>query len=103
MGEAGVGGGGFGGVSSEFVVEIGSRASWGESALFFNVLTCSVSVSEPLWASSSRSQLSATGLDFGFCAVFCGCEVESWRLPRVSAISVHKGLLLGEVLHAWGG
>jgi hypothetical protein len=45
--------------------------------------TSSVSVSEPL----SSSQLSATGLDFGFCAGFCGEVAESSRLPSVEAIS----------------
>lgn len=44
----------------------------------------SVSVSEP---DDSRSQLSATGLDLGLCAGFCGTVVESLRCESVVAIS----------------
>ena len=85
VGLAGVGGGGFGGLSREVVVDKGCRESCGEPfCADLPRSTSSVSVSDPL---SSASQLSATGLDLGFCAVFCGCEAESSRLPRVFAIS----------------
>lgn len=45
----------------------------------------SVSVSEP---DDSRSQLSATGFDFGLCRCFWGTVVESLRCESVVAISV---------------
>lgn len=50
----------------------------------------SVSVSEP---EDSRSQLSATGLDFGLCSGFCGTVVLSLRWESVAAISVSLGVL----------
>lgn len=88
-GDAGVGGGGDGGVSSDVAVERGWRLSLGEVEDFLEVLLAgspasSVSVSEP---ESSSSQESATGFDFGFCAGFWGTFVESWRWERVEAIS----------------
>lgn len=98
MGDAGVGGGGFGGTSRDDVVDSGESESCGEPlSLFFDFLTAavstaaasSVSVSDPLRASSS--QLSATGLLFGFCSGFSGCEGDSCRLPRVLAISEYHG------------
>jgi hypothetical protein len=75
-----VGGGGFGDISADRTVEIGSRESRGD----FAGGAASVSVSEP---EDSRSQLSATGLDFGFEAGFCGVVVESLRCVSVEAIS----------------
>jgi hypothetical protein len=83
VGDAGVGGGGCGDSSFsslDVTVEMGSRESCGED--FDAALGSSVSVSEP-----SRSQLSATGLDFGLAAGFCGLVVESLRCVRVEAIS----------------
>lgn len=74
MGDAGVGGGGCGGSSTSVVeVEVVERGA-----------VDSVSVSEP---EDSRSQLSATGLDFGLWRGFWGTVVESFSVERVSAIS----------------
>lgn len=83
VGDAGVGGGGFGDSSVEGTVEMGSSESRGEPAeTFAGAVTVSVSESD-----SPSSQLSATGLDFGFEAGFCGVLVESLRCVRVEAIS----------------
>lgn len=75
MGDAGVGGGGCGGSSTSVVAALVDSA--GDS----------VSVSEP---DDSRSQLSATGLDFGLCSGFCGTVVESFSVESVSAISAGR-------------
>lgn len=72
-----MGGGGWGGKSS-FVTKIALEVA--ESG----AVEVSVSVSEP---EDSRSQLSATGLDFGLCRGFCGTVVDSLRWERVVAIS----------------
>lgn len=74
MGDAGVGGGGCGGSSGSAVEALVIESGAGDS----------VSVSEP---EDSRSQLSATGLDFGLCRGFCGAVVESFSLESVSTIS----------------
>jgi hypothetical protein len=97
VGLAGVGGGGCGGLSRELTVESGGSEACGEepTAASFVVGVSSVSVSEP---EESKSQLSATGLDFGFEAVFWGTVAESWRLPRVSAISVKLCVSFGIVM-----
>lgn len=52
--------------------------------LFVDSGAVSVSVSEP---DDSRSQLSATGLDFGLWKGFCGTVVDSFSVESVSAIS----------------
>jgi hypothetical protein len=76
VGEAGVGGGGCGGsVVSSCAVDV---VLMGAGAVL------SVSVSDP---EDSRSQLSATGLDFGLCSGFCGTVVLSLRCESVVAIS----------------
>lgn len=83
MGDAGVGGGGWGGrssLASVVEVEVVLRGAVEE--------VVSVSVSEP---DDSRSQLSATGLDFGLSSGFCGTVVLSLRCERVVAISVGIG------------
>jgi hypothetical protein len=83
VGDAGVGGGGWGGRSSLISVvevEVVLRGAVEE--------VVSVSVSEP---DDSRSQLSATGLDLGLCSGFCGTVVLSLRCERVAAISVGIG------------
>lgn len=83
VGDAGVGGGGLGGVSKDCTAETGSRDDVLER--FWASLPGSVSES-----AESSSQLSATGLLFGFCAGFWGTLVESLRLPSVDAISVSQ-------------
>jgi hypothetical protein len=80
VGDAGVGGGGCGERSFDFTVEMGASAS-----RVFVADGLSVSVSEPL---ESSSQLSATGFDFGACAVFCGIVEESSRCLRVETMSI---------------
>lgn len=73
---------------------MGSNESVGEAG-FFPVTAAvaedgsSSSVSEPL---RSSSQLSATGLDLGFCAGFCGAVGDSLRCVRVLAISGNNAL-----------
>lgn len=75
MGEAGVGGGGWGGRSADVTVVMGDNESRCAMELSF---TCEISfsVSDP---EESSSQLSATGLDFGGLAGFCGTLAESSR------------------------
>jgi hypothetical protein len=63
-------------------VDIGLRAARAEA---LEGAGSSVSVSEE---EESASQVSATGLDFGFCAGFWGEVGESLRCVRVDAISV---------------
>jgi hypothetical protein len=82
VGDAGVGGGGFGDISLDATVEIGSRESCGDD---LGLASISVSVSEP---EASSSQLSATGFDFGLWAGFWGTVAESLRCVSVDAISV---------------
>ena len=79
VGEAGVGGGACGDsvLSSCVLMDAAERGT-----------VDSVSVSE---SEDSRSQLSATGLDFGLCSGFCGTVVLSLRWESVAAIS---GLIL---------
>lgn len=79
VGDAGVGGGGCGETLASSWVVLREAVLSGVGALLL-----SVSVSEP---DDSRSQLSATGLDFGLCSGFWGTVVESWRWESVVAIS----------------
>lgn len=77
-----MGGGGWGGKSS-FVTKIALEVA--ESGAV--EVSVSVSVSEP---EDSRSQLSATGLDFGLCRGFWGTVVDSFSVESVSAISAAR-------------